>query len=611
MTGLAPLRDRISKLHLAPEEAVLSELLRQASLGDALRQKISADAAAMVEGIRADANPGLMEVFLAEYGLSTDEGIALMCLAEALLRVPDNETIDELIEDKIAPSSWSRHLGKSSSPLVNASTWALMLTGKVLNDETSQGMAQILHGMVRRLGEPVIRVAVKSAMKELGNQFVLGETIADAMKRAEPFEAKGFTFSYDMLGEAAMTAKDASRYFTAYSHAIKAIGGSATSADLRENPGISIKLSALHPRYEVSQRHSVLTELVDRTLALVLMAKDANVGLNIDAEEADRLELSLDVIERVLANPRLAGWNGFGVVVQAYGKRAAPVLDWLYGLAGSLDRKIMVRLVKGAYWDSEIKRAQVEGLADFPVFTRKSATDASYMACAGKLLSMTDRIYPQFATHNAHTVAAIINLATDKSAFEFQRLHGMGEALHRKVREAHGTRCRIYAPVGPHRNLLAYLVRRMLENGANSSFVNQIMDRGIPAADVTADPVSLAQEQLRQPASHIRKPIDLYRPERSNSKGWDLRDDRDLAAIEIARLPFAKAKWQAAPLMVAPHQGNLPKPVFNPADPCDEVGSVIEATADDVEAALSAATNWDNCSAARSLFDPQSRRRSL
>ena len=603
MTGLAPLRDRISKLHLAPEEAVLSELLRQASLGDALRQKISADAAAMVEGIRADANPGLMEVFLAEYGLSTDEGIALMCLAEALLRVPDNETIDELIEDKIAPSSWSRHLGKSSSPLVNASTWALMLTGKVLNDETSQGMAQILHGMVRRLGEPVIRVAVKSAMKELGNQFVLGETIADAMKRAEPFEAKGFTFSYDMLGEAAMTAKDASRYFTAYSHAIKAIGGSATSADLREKPGISIKLSALHPRYEVSQRHRVLTELVDQTLALVLMAKDANVGLNIDAEEADRLELSLDVIERVLADPRLAGWNGFGVVVQAYGKRAAPVLDWLYELASSLNRKIMVRLVKGAYWDSEIKRAQVEGLADFPVFTRKSATDASYMACAGKLLSMTDRIYPQFATHNAHTVAAIINLATDKSAFEFQRLHGMGEALHRKVREAHGTRCRIYAPVGPHRNLLAYLVRRMLENGANSSFVNQIMDRGIPAADVTADPVSLAQEQLRQPASHIRKPIDLYRPERSNSKGWDLRDDRDLAAIEIARLPFAKAKWQAAPLMVAPHQGNLPKPVFNPADPGDEVGSVIEATAEDVEAALSAATNWDNCSAAnRSLI---------
>ena len=524
MTGLAPLRDWISKLHLAPEETVLSELLRQASLGDALRQKISADAAAMVEGIRADANPGLMEVFLAEYGLSTDEGIALMCLAEALLRVPDNETIDELIEDKIAPSSWSRHLGKSSSPLVNASTWALMLTGKVLNDETSQGMAQILHGMVRRLGEPVIRVAVKSAMKELGNQFVLGETIADAMKRAEPLEANGFTFSYDMLGEAAMTAKDADRYFLAYSHAIKAIGTNASSADLRENPGISIKLSALHPRYEVSQRHHVITELVERTLALVTMAKNANVGLNIDAEEADRLELSLDVIERVLGEPRLAGWNGFGVVVQAYGKRAAPVLDWLYALAGSLDRKIMVRLVKGAYWDSEIKRAQVEGLADFPVFTRKPATDASYMACAKKLLSMTDRIYPQFATHNAHTVAAIINLASDKSNFEFQRLHGMGEALHRKVRETHGTRCRIYAPVGPHRNLLAYLVRRMLENGANSSFVNQIMDRDIPAADVTADPVTLAMEQLRQPASHIRKPVDLYHPERSNSKGWDLRD---------------------------------------------------------------------------------------
>jgi RHH-type transcriptional regulator, proline utilization regulon repressor / proline dehydrogenase / delta 1-pyrroline-5-carboxylate dehydrogenase len=327
-----------------------------------------------------------MEVFLAEYGLSTDEGIALMCLAEALLRVPDAATMDDLIEDKIAPSEWGRHLGHSSSPLVNASTWALMLTGKVLAEDREPGIAATLRGAVKRLGEPVIRAAVQRAMKEMGQQFVLGETIADAIRRGRAKGAQGFTFSYDMLGEAAMTAEDAAHYLAAYRGAIAALAAEARSDDIRANPGISIKLSALHPRYEEWQRARVMAELAPVVLSLAQQAKAARMGLNIDAEEADRLELSLDLIEAVLSDPSLAGWDGFGVVVQGYGKRASAVIDWLHALARRLDRRIMVRLVKGAYWDTEIKRAQVDGFPDFPVWTRKAATDVAYICCAGKLL---------------------------------------------------------------------------------------------------------------------------------------------------------------------------------------------------------------------------------
>ncbi|MGA1235098.1 MAG: proline dehydrogenase family protein, partial [Lutimaribacter sp.] len=376
---------------------------------------------------------------------------------------------------------WGAHLGRSSSSLVNASTWALMLTGKVLQDEQSPGLVHVLHGAIKRLGEPVIRSAVARAMKELGQQFVLGQTISEALKRGQARAKQGYTYSYDMLGEAALTARDAASYHAAYADAIAQLAGQCASEDIRANPGISIKLSAIHPRYEEGQKARVMAELVPATLELALMARKAGMGLNIDAEEADRLDLSLDVIEAVLRDPRLAGWDGFGVVVQAYGKRAPEVLDWLYALAECLDRKIMVRLVKGAYWDSEIKHAQVEGLKTFPVYTRKVATDVSYLCCASKLLGMTDRIYPQFATHNAHTVAAILEMAADQTdSFEFQRLHGMGEALHDMVRKTAQTRCRIYAPVGAHRDLLAYLVRRLLENGANSSFVNQIVDASVP-----------------------------------------------------------------------------------------------------------------------------------
>src|SRR6056297_366469 len=376
---LTPFREAMHRFHRADEAGVLDRLCTPPPMSVDAREAATAQAVAWVERIRGQSSPGLMEVFLAEYGLSTDEGIALMCLAEALLRVPDAETIDTLIEDKIAPSDWGKHMGHSTSPLVNASTWALMLTGKVLKDE-DPGVVGHLRGAIRRLGEPVIRTAVGRAMKEMGRQFVLGETIQSAMKRAAGMEKKGYSYSYDMLGEAARTDADATRYHLSYSRAISAIANACTNADIRDNPGISVKLSALHPRYEVAQREQVMDVLVPRLRSLALLAKSAGMGLNIDAEEADRLSLSLEVIETVLSEPSLEGWDGFGVVVQAYGQRAAPTLDFLYDLATRLDRRIMVRLVKGAYWDTEIKLAQVEGVEGFPVFTSKAATDISYIA---------------------------------------------------------------------------------------------------------------------------------------------------------------------------------------------------------------------------------------
>ncbi len=572
----------------------LRALLQEAPLDDALRQKTSARGAQLVRDIRAQDDPGLMEVFLAEYGLSTDEGVALMCLAEALLRVPDKETMDDLIEDKIAPSEWGAHLGKSSSSLVNASTWALMLTGKVLTGNEEPGIAATLRGAIRRVGEPVIRTAVQRAMKELGHQFVLGRDIKEAISRGGAQVRNGYTYSYDMLGEAALTTHDAQAYFTAYEGAISHLAGQCVSEDIRENPGISIKLSALHPRYEVGQRARVMKELVASTTRLARQARDANMGLNIDAEEADRLDLSLDVIEAVLNDPYLAGWDGFGVVVQAYGKRAAPVLDWLYALAQKLDRRLMVRLVKGAYWDTEIKRAQVEGLDHYPVYTRKAATDVSYLCCAQKLLAMADRIYPQFATHNAHSVAAIQEMAPNGVAFEFQRLHGMGEALHEAVKTQAGSRCRIYAPVGAHRDLLAYLVRRLLENGANSSFVNQIVDQDVPPEAVAADPLeALGSLGSANQAETVRHPSQLFAPERQNARGWDLHDQEDLEEIERARAPFQSQEWQGAPRMVRDPKGDQIVQVKNPANPDDRVGIYVNSCAQDIENALQDARPWD------------------
>ena len=593
MTQMQTIRARIRELKIADEQSVLTSLIADASLSTSQRSGFQSDAVTLIEAIRADDEPGLMEVFLTEYGLSTEEGVAMMCLAEALLRVPDAETIDELIEDKIAPSSWGEHLGKSSSSLVNASTWALMLTGKVLNDDQSSGISGVLHSAVKRLGEPVIRTAVKAAMKEMGNQFVLGESIEAAIERAAAMEEKGYTYSYDMLGEAALTMRDATDYFNAYHHSLTTLGRYARDSDVRNNPGISVKLSALHPRYEVGQYERVINELVPQLTDLALLAKSANMGLNIDAEEADRLDLSLDIIQRVLEDERMQGWNGFGVVVQAYGKRAGAVIDWLYALANSLDRQIMVRLVKGAYWDTEIKRAQVEGLNDFPVYTRKSATDVSYICCAKKLLGMTDRIYPQFATHNAHTISAILQLSNNSDSYEFQRLHGMGEVLHRLVKDRNNTRCRIYAPVGAHRDLLAYLVRRLLENGANSSFVNQVVDTNVPADSIATDPFAQSTTDYQQSTPHILLPAQLFAP-RINSAGFDLHDEDTLEQIDSVRSAFRQTQWSATPLIAAAAvpassepASSEPVSIINPFDPEDTVGTVIQASADDVEHALS------------------------
>ncbi len=576
------LRAQIDAAMYAPEMSVVQDLIAQAALSSADRARIHAAATDLVTDIRASADPGLMEVFLAEYGLSTDEGIALMCLAEALLRVPDADTMEDLIEDKIAPSDWGKHLGHSTSSLVNASTWALMLTGRVLDDE-KPGLTGALRGVVKRLGEPVIRTAVARAMREMGRQFVLGETIDKAMARADGMQAKGFTYSYDMLGEAARTEADAKHYHLAYSRAISAIAQHCRHATVAENPGISVKLSALHPRYEVAQAERVMTELVPRVRSLAILAKSAGMGFNIDAEEADRLALSLDVIEAVLSEPALADWDGFGVVVQAYGKRCGLTIDALYDMAQRHDRKIMVRLVKGAYWDAEIKRAQVQGLPDFPVFTAKAHTDISYIANARKLLTLTDRLYPQFATHNAHTVAAVLDLADTMGRtpadFEFQRLHGMGEVLHTNVLRAQGTHCRIYAPVGAHEDLLAYLVRRLLENGANSSFVNQIVDEDVPAAIVAADPFDAAGE-----LPNLTKPLDLFQLERPNSVGFDLTHTPTLSQIEQARAKHRKTQWAAG--------AGKGQPVHNPAIPGDIAGHVTPATAADIAQALSNATPW-------------------
>jgi RHH-type proline utilization regulon transcriptional repressor/proline dehydrogenase/delta 1-pyrroline-5-carboxylate dehydrogenase len=585
---LAALRAAIRAEIRSPEGPALERLMAAHAPDADLRARAVARGADMVSRMRADTSPALMEVFLAEYGLSTKEGIALMCLAEALLRVPDAATMDALIEDKIAPSEWGAHLGHSASSLVNASTWALMLTGRVLKD--GEGMAGVLKGAVRRLGEPVIRKAVGRAMREMGQHFVLGQDMAEAMRRARAEEQRGYAYSYDMLGEAAMTAADADAYFNAYMGAIKALAPACRSDDIRVNPGISIKLSALFPRYEMAQRDRVLAELVPRVAALARAARAQGMGLNIDAEEADRLDLSLDVIEAVLPDAELAGWDGFGIVVQGYGKRAAAVIDWIHALAQTHDRRIMLRLVKGAYWDTEIKHAQVEGLSDFPVWTHKAATDVAYLCCAQKLLGLTDRIFPQFATHNAHTVAAILEMGGDRDAYEFQRLHGMGETLHELVRAENGPRCRIYAPVGQHRDLLAYLVRRLLENGANSSFVNQVLDPSVPPARIARDPFAALPEGRPDVVQH---PTRLFGASRVNSMGFDLKDPLILDAINAARLPFSQATWQAAPVIAGPIVGGDVWPVTNPARPDDRVGMITTVAPSDIDTALSRAATWD------------------
>jgi len=584
---LTELRQAIRGATLAEEGASVARLVAAAALGPDERAAIGVRAAELVEKVRATASGSMLESFLAEYALSTDEGIALMCLAEALLRVPDTRTIDDLIEDKIAPSRWAEHLDRANSPLVNVSTLALTLTGQVLRDGGA-GIAGMLKGFVQRLGEPVIRSAVLQAMKILGGQFVLGRNIEEATRLARKRERDGFSYSYDMLGEAARTEADARRYRAAYADAIAVLATRASAGSVRDNPGVSVKLSALHPRYEFAQRDRVMDELVERTLALALMARGANMGFNIDAEEADRLDLSLDVIAAVLADPRLAGWDGFGVVVQAYGPRASFVIDWLEALAEQHDRRLMVRLVKGAYWDAEIKRAQVLGLEGFPVFSRKSATDISYIANARRLLEKRARLYPQFATHNAHSAAAVLALAAQIGArpedYEFQRLHGMGERLHDILSADFGSRSRIYAPVGRHADLLAYLVRRLLENGANGSFVNLIADRDVPANEVVQDPLTRVETEK----ARVIAPSDLFLPARRNSRGLDLTDPLIIERLDRRRGGFAERTWTAGPLLDGPVSGSASHGIVNPATG-QAVGVVTHADLADVATAIDAA----------------------
>src|SRR5690554_1170680 len=609
IAAIATARQSLRERNLADETALVHQLIVDTGLDDAARAAISARAEQLVTTVRQGNRLGLMESFLSEYGLATDEGVALMSLAEALLRVPDADTVDALIHDKVGGSDWTSHFGASSNHLVNFSSLALSLTAEVLGDP-AVGPKNALHRAIARLGEPVIRTAVGQAMRLLGSQFVFGRTIDEAIVNARKLESLGYRYSYDMLGEAARTSADAARYFDAYAAAIARLAPHCTSPSVRDNPGISVKLSALHPRYEFAQRHRVMAELVEATRKLALAARAANMGFNIDAEEADRLDLSLDIIAEVLATPELAGWDGFGVVVQAYGKRVLPLIDWLDATANALDRRIMVRLVKGAYWDAEIKRSQVLGLPDYPVFTRKASTDISYIAAARKLFA-AGNIYPQFATHNAHTATAVLHLAAEAGqgtdAFEFQRLHGMGERLQDVLRTSLGTRTRIYAPVGAHKDLLAYLVRRLLENGANGSFVYQIADEDIPASVVAEDPIAkilALGDAIPNPV--IPAPLAIF-GDRVNSAGLDVSDPIAFSAMQSARDAFANTRWHAT-LLTAPntpdgsaYQGKAAKgyagPVTemrNPARHNDIVGSVTDASTDDVTAAIAAAaaSNW-------------------
>ena len=588
---LTALRQAIRANTLADEEECARMLISTTGLDENSRNAAQGRAAEFVERARANAmRSGLIDKFLQEYGLSTAEGVTLMRLAEALLRTPDAATANSLIEDKIEAGDWAAHQGKSPFPLVNFSTRALMLTAAWLDEVEAKDplrrMAKATKDVLDRLGEPVIRASVAQAMRVMGEHFVLGESIDEAMRRGRKFETSGYRFSFDMLGEAAHTAADAERYFNDYEAAIAAISARANAERAADNPGISVKLSALHPRYEYGKKERVLKELGGRVAKLARQAKAANMGFNIDAEEADRLDLSLDIIEQLMLDPSLADWRGFGVVVQAYQRRAAYVLDWLAALSRETERRIMVRLVKGAYWDAEIKRGQVMGLMSYPVYTRKALTDLSYVACARKLLSATDAFYPQFATHNALTATTVMEMAGDYDDYEFQRLHGMGEALHDSLIET-GCASRIYAPVGGHKELLPYLVRRLLENGANSSFVNQLIDPDLSVDDIVADPIDEIAELNTVSNPHIPSPRD-HLNDRLAAKGWDETDPGTATRFTATMAP----KCDAAPIINGVLQSGDAEPVFNPAFAGKTVGTVINGSQSDVANVCAAAAQF-------------------
>ena len=598
---VSPIRQTIRNHYRADEQEVIESLIPVAELDISARTRVRERARVLIEGIRQSSlGKGGIDALLNEFSLSTEEGVVLMCLAEALLRVPDKHTMDLLIQDKLSDGDWASHLGNSESLFVNASAWGLLITGKLVSYKSTDRASQqnLLKRTVGRLGEPVIRASVRYAMQIMGTQFVLGNTIDAALTRANKKESQGFRHSYDMLGEAARTEADAQRYLHSYHNAIEAIGSAANNRGPIESPGISVKLSAIHPRYEFTHRQRVFDELLPRLKSLVSAAKKYNIGFTVDAEEADRLDLSLDLIEAVFSDPELDGWEGFGIAVQAYQKRALPVIDWAQQLAEKTGRKLMVRLVKGAYWDTEIKLAQAEGYTDYPVFTSKQATDVSYQACARRLLEFRDHIYPQFATHNAYSVASILQMAAEidqagqlkKGGYEFQRLHGMGEALYEQVLDREAIACRIYAPVGEHSDLLAYLVRRLLENGANSSFVNNIVDESVDIETLLIDPVETVKGWHCKRNTAIVKPVALYGSERKNSVGLDLSDTEELRDLDQSLQRW----WQSLQEEVSERKdANAEQKgheVLNPANQSEQLGFVRTQTEQDLDAMLSQAT---------------------
>ena len=598
------LRAAITAAYRRPEPEAVPVLLEQARLSPERAEATHRLALRIAEKLRnqksAGGRQGLVQGLLQEFSLSSQEGVALMCLAEALLRVPDKGTRDALIRDKISTGNWQPHLGNSQSVFVNAATWGLMLTGRLVATHNESNLSSSLNRLIGKGGEPLIRKGVDMAMRLMGEQFVTGETINEALNNAQDMEAKGFRYSYDMLGEAALTSGDARRYLASYEQAIHSIGMASRGRGIYEGPGISIKLSALHPRYSRAQYDRVMDELYPTLLSLTELARRYDIGINIDAEEADRLELSLELLERLCFEPSLSDWNGIGFVIQAYQKRCPYVVDYLIDLAKRSRHRLMIRLVKGAYWDSEIKLAQVNGLEGYPVYTRKAYTDVSFIACARKLLAAPEAIYPQFATHNAHTLAAVYHLAGQNyypGQYEFQCLHGMGEPLYEQVVGKGGDRlnrpCRIYAPVGSHETLLAYLVRRLLENGANTSFVNRIADKSISLEELVADPVLTVEQMLAAegtlglPHPRIPLPRNLYGEGRLNSCGIDLANEQRLASLSSALLAGAHQRHTAAPQLGCETVSTMPvEPLLNPADQRDVVGQVQEASEEDVDNAL-------------------------
>lgn len=600
------LRSAITAATRRPEPDMVSMMLEQARMPPVMADKVHDLAYVLTEKLRNRKNSsgraGVVQGLLQEFSLSSQEGVALMCLAEALLRIPDKSTRDALIRDKVSNGNWHSHLGHSNSMFVNAATWGLLVTGLLVSTHNQANLSKSLNRMIAKGGEPLVRKAIDMAMRLMGEQFVTGESIAQALANARRSEAKGFRYSYDMLGEAALTANDAHAYFISYQQAITAIGKASNGRGIYEGPGISIKLSALHPRYQRSQYERVMQALYPQLKALVLQARNYDIGINIDAEEADRLELSLDLLEKLCHEPEFEGWNGIGFVIQAYQKRCPFVIDYLTDLASRSRRRLMIRLVKGAYWDSEIKRAQIDGLEGYPVYTRKAHTDVSYLACARKLLSVPNLIYPQFATHNAHTLAAVYQLAGNNyypGQYEFQCLHGMGEPLYEQVvgNSAEGKLnrpCRIYAPVGTHETLLAYLVRRLLENGANTSFVNRVSDKNMSLEALIIDPVKAIEKQGQEegktglPHPRIPLPASIYGKARVNSAGIDMANEHRLASLSTALLNSAGAARLARPMPELDISGSQPSPVCNPAQREDIVGHVVLANDDNVAQALQA-----------------------